>query len=58
MTLPKKNQGKKYDVYERIYHFLKEEMHADPLIRDRNNLTARDWWDRPTEQEGEEENDR
>ncbi len=54
----KKNQGKKYDVYERIYHFLKEEMHADPLIRDRNNLTARDWWDRPTEQEGEEENDR
>lgn len=52
----KKNEGKKYDRYERIYHFLKEEMHADTLIRDRNNRTAQWWWDRPTEQE-EEEND-
>ena len=39
-----------------IYNFLKDEMHADVLIRDRNNRTAQDWWDRPTEVE-EEEND-
>lgn len=53
----RKNQGKNYDRYERIYHFLKEKMHADPLIRDRNNLTAEDWWNRPTELEEEKEND-
>lgn len=52
----KKNQGKNYDRYEKIYKFLKEEMHADTLIRDRNNRTAEDWWNRPTELE-EEEND-
>ena len=52
-----KNQGKKYDRYEKLYHFLKDEMHADTLIRDRNNRTAQDWWDRPTELEEEEEND-
>jgi transcriptional regulator with XRE-family HTH domain/ankyrin repeat protein len=53
----RKNQGKKYDRYEKLYHFLKDEMHADTLIRDRNNRTAQDWWDRPTELEEEEEND-
>lgn len=53
----KKNQGKKYDRYETIYYFLKEEMHADPLIRDRNNRTAEDWWNRPTELEEEEADD-
>jgi len=51
----RKNQGKKYDRYETIYAFLKDEMHADPLIRDRNNMTAEDWWNRPTELEEEEE---
>ena len=53
----RKNQGKRYDRYEKLYHFLKDEMHADTLIRDRNNRTAQDWWDRPTELEEEEEND-
>lgn len=52
----KKNEGKKHDRYESIYYFLKDEMHADTLIRDRNNKTAQWWWDRPTELE-EEEND-
>lgn len=52
----KKNQCKKFDRYETIYNFLKDEMHADTLIRDRNNRTAEDWWNRPTELE-EEEND-
>lgn len=52
----KRNEGKKFDRYEKIYYFLRDEMHADPLIRDRNNLTAQDWWDRPTEVE-EAEND-
>lgn len=50
----RKNQGKSYDRYETIYHFLKDEMHADPLIRDRNNRTAQDWWNRPTKAEEEE----
>ena len=53
----KKNQGKRYDRYEKIYNFLKDEMHADPLIRDRNNRTAEDWWNRPTELEEEEDDD-
>lgn len=52
----KKNEGKKHDRYESIYYFLKDERHADTLIRDRNNKTAQWWWDRPTELE-EEEND-
>lgn len=52
----KRNEGKKHDKYESIYYFLKDEMHADTLIRDRNNKTAQWWWDRPTELE-EEEND-
>lgn len=53
----KKNQGKRYDRYERIYNYLKDDMHADTLIRDRNNRTAQDWWDRPTEVEEEEAED-
>lgn len=53
----RKNQGKRYDRYEKLYYFLKDEMHADTLIRDRNNRTAQDWWDRPTELEEEDEND-
>lgn len=48
-----KNQNKKTDNYERIYNFLKNEMHADVLIRDRNNKTAQWWWERPTELEEE-----
>lgn len=54
----RKNQGKKYDRYEEIYNYLKDEMHADVLIRDRNNRTALDWWNRPAELEEEEEDDR
>lgn len=53
----RKNQSKRYDRYEKIYQYLKEDMHADTLIRDRNNRTAQDWWDRPTEIEEEEENE-
>lgn len=53
----RKNRGKRYDRYEELYRFLKDEMHADTLIRDRNNRTALDWWNRPTELEEEEEND-
>ena len=52
----KKNEGKKHDRYDSIYYFLKDEMHADTLIRDRNNRTAEEWWNRPTILE-EEEND-
>ena len=51
----KKNQGKRYDRFEKLYSFLKNEMHADTLIRDRNNRTAQDWWDRPTELEEEDD---
>lgn len=51
----KRNQGKKYDRYEEIYKFLKDEMHADTLIRDRNNRTAQDWWDRPAEMEDDDD---
>lgn len=53
----RKNENKRYDRYEKLYYFLKDEMHADTLIRDRNNRTAQDWWDRPTELEEEEEDD-
>lgn len=53
----RKNQGKRYDWYEKIYNFLKDDMHADTLIRDRNNRTAQDWWDRPTEIEEDEAED-
>ena len=52
----RKNEGKKHDRYDSIYYFLKDEMHADTLIRDRNNKTAQWWWNRTTELE-EEEND-
>ena len=52
-----KNEGKRYDKYEKIYNFLKEDMHADTLIRDRNNSTAQDWWNRPTKIEEEEASD-
>lgn len=38
-----RNQGKPYDRFEAIYRFLINEMHADTLIRDRNNRTAQDW---------------
>ena len=41
----RKRQGKPYDRFEKIYRFLIDEMHADTLIRDRNNRTAQDWWD-------------
>ena len=50
----RKNQGKRFDRFEDIYFFLKNEMKADILIRDRNNRTAQDWWDMPTEMEDEE----
>ncbi len=50
----RKNQGKRYDRYEKIYNFLKDDMHADMLIRDRNNRTAQDWWNRPSEIEEED----
>ena len=52
----RRNQGKKHDKFDALYKFLKEEKHADTLIRDRNNRTAEDWWNRPTELE-EEDND-
>lgn len=45
----KKNEGKRCDRYEKIYMFLRDEMGADTLIRDRNNRTAEDWWNRPLE---------
>lgn len=47
----RRRQGKPYDRFEKIYRFLIDEMHADTLIRDRNNRTAQDWWDRPIEAE-------
>ena len=53
----KKNEGKRYDRYEELYLYLKDVMHADVLIRDRNNRTAQDWWDRPAEIDEEEDND-
>lgn len=51
-----RNEGRPYDRYERLYRFLRDQMHADTLIRDRNNMTAQDWWDRPTELEEDGEN--
>lgn len=51
----RKNEGKDYEKYENIYYFLKDEMHADVLIRDRNNKTAQWWWERPTELEEEKD---
>ena len=51
----RRNQGKKNDRYEEIYKFLKDEMKADTRIRDRNNRTAQDWWDRPAEIDEEED---
>ncbi len=45
----RRNDGKPCDRYEAIYRFLRDEMKADALIRDRNNRTAQDWWDRPPE---------
>lgn len=50
----RRNQGGKCEQYERIYKFLKDKMHADPLIRDRNNMTAQDWWEKPTEEEDDD----
>ena len=47
----RRNKGQKCDVFEKIYHFLKDEMKADTRIRDRNNRTAQDWWDRPLEKQ-------
>ena len=41
-------------MQEELYKFLRDEMHADTLIRDRNNMTAEDWWNKPLEySEGE-----
>ena len=51
----RRNQGKKHDRYDALYRFLRDEKHADALIRDRNNRTAEDWWNRPTELEEEED---
>ena len=51
----RRNEGKKCDWYEKIYYFLKDEMHADTLIRDRNNRTAQDWWDMPLDSDEEED---
>lgn len=51
----RRNQGKPCDRFEEIYRFLIHEMHADTLIRDRNNQTAQDWWDRPTEAEDDDD---
>lgn len=51
----RRNMGKKYDRYEEIYNFLKDEMKADTRIRDRNNRTAQDWWDRPAEIDEEDD---
>lgn len=51
----RRNEGKKSDWYEKIYYFLKDEMHADTLIRDRNNRTAQDWWDMPLDSDEEED---
>ena len=51
----RRNQGKPYDRFEAIYRFLINEMHADTLVRDRNNRTAQDWWDRPTEMEDDDD---
>ena len=39
-------QGKKYDLNEELYYYLKNDKGADPLIRDRNNHTADDWMKR------------
>ncbi len=51
----RKRQGKPYDRFEAIYRFLIDEMHADTLIRDRNNRTAQDWWDLPIEAEDDDD---
>mgnify|MGYP004442337325 FL=1 len=51
----RKNKGKKYDRYEAIYNYLINEQKADPLIRDRNNRTAEDWWNRLPEFEEEDD---
>lgn len=42
----RKKAGKSYANYENLYRYL---LHrgADPLIRDRNNKTAKDWWENP-----------
>lgn len=52
----RKNKGQPCGVQEELYKFLKDEMHADTLIRDRNNMTAEDWWNKPLEY-SEDEND-
>lgn len=41
-----KKAGKPYSKYENLYRYLLHQG-ADPLIRDRNNKTAKDWWDNP-----------
>lgn len=43
---------KKYHINEDLYVFLLRRG-ADPLIRDRNNMTAKDWWDKADALEGE-----
>ena len=49
-----KKKGKPFDYYENMYHSLIEHG-ADPRIRDRNNLTAQDWWNKGDELNSEEE---
>lgn len=40
----RKKAGRKYNYYEELYKLLMENG-ADTRIRDRNNRTAKDWWD-------------
>lgn len=37
-------QGKSYEIYEKIYEYLLSFPSVDPLIHDRNNKKAEDWW--------------
>ena len=45
---------KPFDYYEKMYHALIEHG-ADTRIRDRNNLTAQDWWNKGDNLKIEEE---
>ena len=40
----RKKNGKPFEIQEKLYRYLIEQG-ADPLIRDRENRTASDWWD-------------
>lgn len=39
-----KKQGRPYGAYEKIYEYLLSLKGVDPLIHDRNNKKAEDWW--------------